>query len=163
MSRPNRYVLQYFQALVYFQSISQCSGSWISNSIHFKTVEKDIPELVQVENACIHLGVFYKQNLKISYSNIYCNAEYLIILILRDSFFNTKHLLFASAITLSAHQQAEELRIGSPDLFLCCLDLGTRLHYIPTQSVRVWWRIRFQALLLLNSNTGTCCSTEVIT
>ena len=41
-------LLQCFQAVVYSQSISQCSGSFISYPIHSKTVEDSSPELVQV-------------------------------------------------------------------------------------------------------------------
>ena len=41
-------LLQYFQTLVHPQSISQCRGSRISDSIPFKTVEESTPELVQV-------------------------------------------------------------------------------------------------------------------
>ena len=42
------YLIQCFQALVHSQSISQCRGSRISNSIPFKTVEESTPESVQV-------------------------------------------------------------------------------------------------------------------
>ena len=41
-------LLQCFQALVHSQSITQCSGPRISNSIPIKTVEENTPELVQV-------------------------------------------------------------------------------------------------------------------
>ena len=44
------YLLQCCQALVHFQSISQGSGSRVSNSIPSKTVEENTPELVQVVN-----------------------------------------------------------------------------------------------------------------
>ena len=44
-----RYLLQCCQALVHSQSISQDSGSRISNIILFKTVEENTPELMQVE------------------------------------------------------------------------------------------------------------------
>ena len=42
------YLLQISQALVHSQTISQGSGSRLSNSIPFKTVEESTPELVQV-------------------------------------------------------------------------------------------------------------------
>ena len=42
------YLLQYCQALVHSQSIRQGSGSRISDSIPFKTVEEITRELVQV-------------------------------------------------------------------------------------------------------------------
>ena len=41
-----RYLLQYCQALVHSQSISQGSGSKISDSIPSKTVEESTPELM---------------------------------------------------------------------------------------------------------------------
>ena len=44
-----RYLLQCCQALVHSQSISQGSGSRLSNFIPFKTVEESTPELMQVE------------------------------------------------------------------------------------------------------------------
>ena len=44
-----RYLLQCCQGLVHSQSISQGSGSRISNSIPSKTVEESTPELMQVE------------------------------------------------------------------------------------------------------------------
>ena len=46
---PVDYLRQYFQALVDSQSISQCSGSRISNTIQFKTVEESTSKLVQGE------------------------------------------------------------------------------------------------------------------
>ena len=41
-------LLQFFQTLIYSQSISQCSSSLNSSFIQFKTVEEIIPEIVQV-------------------------------------------------------------------------------------------------------------------
>ena len=41
-------ILQYFQALVHSQSMTQYNGSRISNSIPFNSVEESTPELVQV-------------------------------------------------------------------------------------------------------------------
>ena len=47
-TRPDSYLLQYCQVLVHCQSISQGSGSKISDSITSKIVEESTPELVQV-------------------------------------------------------------------------------------------------------------------
>ena len=48
------------QALVHSQSISQCSGSRISNSIPFKTVKESTctPELVQLVNGIVRHSVY---------------------------------------------------------------------------------------------------------
>ena len=47
-----RYSLQCCQALVHSQSISQGSGSRISNCIPFKTVVQSTPELVYTPRGC---------------------------------------------------------------------------------------------------------------
>ena len=48
----SNYLLQCFQVLVHSQSISQCSGSRFSNSIHFKTVKEQ--KLAQRELIVVH-------------------------------------------------------------------------------------------------------------
>ena len=53
-----RYLLQFFQALVHSQSTSQCSSFRITNSIPSKTVEKSTAELVQVA-VRLNIGLVY--------------------------------------------------------------------------------------------------------
>ena len=51
------YLLQCFQALVHSQSISQCSGSGIVNSILLKAVEKRTSKLLPEEYKIVHTNV----------------------------------------------------------------------------------------------------------